>query len=315
MSSELDKEDMSDMIYVDLPIDLRPELDIYGIEEVDRGVCEDSYENRSILRANRLSWQIIYNGVGEPSGNIAVLSPEMATAKALKGVEDRSFILVDDRNPNSDYITEEALLIEEKADTVVPLWVSAATRAWVRIREARKNDPKKSPMVAGPPSRCTYIKQDGVRCLLWCTGRKTDDGLCRVHLGGKHNNQVGAVAKARDRAYQAAPAAVAMLEQLMESAESEPVKLKAATEILDRAGVRGGIEIDAKIELDVRPAADVISERLARLLPTASAITAKLEEAAATDEIVDAEVVEETVTVTYTENSVIEEAELPGTDE
>ena len=302
MSSELDKEDMPDMIYVDTPIDLRPELDIYGIEEVDRGVCEDTYENRSILRANRLSWQIIYNGVGEPSGNIAVLSPEMATAKALKGVEDRSFILVDDRNPNSDYITEEALLIEEKADTVVPLWVSAATRAWVRIREARKTDPKKSPMVAGPPSRCTYIKQDGVRCLLWCTGRKTDDGLCRVHLGGKHNNQVGAVAKARDRAYQAAPAAVAILEQLMESAESEPVKLKAATEILDRAGVRGGIEIDAKIDIEVRPAADVISERLARLLPTASAITAKLEEAAA-DNVVDAEVVEETVTVTYTEKS------------
>lgn len=302
MSSELDKEDMPDMIYVDTPIDLRPELDIYGIEEVDRGVCEDTYENRSILRANRLSWQIIYNGVGEPSGNIAVLSPEMATAKALKGVEDRSFILVDDRNPNSDYITEEALLIEEKADTVVPLWVSAATRAWVRIREARKLDPKKSPMVAGPPTRCTHIKQDGVRCLLWCTGRRTDDGLCRVHLGGKHNNQVGAVAKARDRAYQAAPAAVAILEQLMESAESEPVKLKAATEILDRAGVRGGIEIDAKIDIEVRPAADVISERLARLLPTASAITAKLEEAAA-DNVVDAEVVEETVTVTYTEKS------------
>ena len=303
MSSELDKEHMPDIIYVDLPKDLRPELDIYGIEEVDRGVCEDSYENRSILRANRLSWQTIYNDVGEPSGNIAVLSPEMATAKALRGVEDRSFILVDDRNPNSDYITEEALLIEERADTVVPLWVTAQTRAWIRIREARKRDEKKAPMVAGPPTRCTHIKQDGVRCMLWCTGRKTDDGLCRVHLGAKHNNQVGAVAKARDRAYQAAPAAVAMLEQLMESAESEPVKLKAATEILDRAGIRGGVEIDAKIDIEMRPAAEVISERLARLLPTASAITEGIIEDA---EVVEEETEEETVTVTYTENVEVE---------
>jgi hypothetical protein len=298
MSSELDKNEEPDIIYVDLPRDLRPELDIYGIDEVDRGVCEDSYENRSILRANRLAWQIIYNNLGEPSGNIAVLSPEMATARSLRGVEDRHFLLVDERNPNSDYITEEALLIEEKVDTAVPLWVTAATRAWIRIREARKTDPTKAPMVVAPPTRCTHIKQDGVRCMLWCTGRKTDDGLCRVHLGAKHNNQVGAVAKARDRAYQAAPAAVAILEQLMETAESEPVKLKAATEILDRAGVRGGIEIDAKLEVDVRPAAEVVSERLARLLPSAAAITGSIIEL---EEIVTEE--DAYTENTYTENS------------
>jgi hypothetical protein len=58
----------------------------------------------------------------------------------------------------------------------------------------------------------------------------------------------------------------------MESAESEPVKLKAATEILDRAGVRGGVEIDAKIDIAVRPAASLIEERLARLRPQAQNI-------------------------------------------
>ena len=308
MSSELDKTENDNIIYVDLPKDLRPELDIYGIEEVDRGVCEDTYENRSILRANRLSWQIIYNNLGEPSGNIAVLSPEMATARSLRGAEDRHFILVDDRNPNSDYITEEALLLEDRVDTIVPLWVTAQTRTWIRIREARKVDPNKAPMVAGPPTRCTHIKQDGVRCLLWCTGRKTDDGLCRVHLGSKHNNQVGAVAKARDRAYQAAPAAVAMLEQLMESAESEPVKLKAATEILDRAGIRGGVEIDAKLEVDVRPAAEVVSERLARLLPSAAAITGDIIEV----EVVEEETEEETVTVRTRKSTSSESAAEDG---
>jgi hypothetical protein len=73
--------------------------------------------------------------------------------------------------------------------------------------------------------------------------------------------------------HQAAPKAVEVLEQLMESAESEPVKLKAATEILDRAGVRGGIEIDAKLEVDIRPAAELIQERLRRLRPGTSDIT------------------------------------------
>jgi hypothetical protein len=67
-----------------------------------------------------------------------------------------------------------------------------------------------------------------------------------------------------------------MLEDLMENAESEPVKLKAATEILDRAGVRGGIEIDSTVNIDVRPAASIIAERLNRLASGAIEASAKL---------------------------------------
>ena len=51
----------------------------------------------------------------------------------------------------------------------------------------------------------------------------------------------------------------------MNSAESEPVKLKAATEILDRAGVRAGFDIGGEVSIDVRPAASIIAERLQRL--------------------------------------------------
>jgi hypothetical protein len=65
---------------------------------------------------------------------------------------------------------------------------------------------------------------------------------------------------------QSAPRAVEILEALLESAESEPVKLKAATELLDRAGVRGGYEIDQNVAIDVRPAADILQERLKTLL-------------------------------------------------
>jgi hypothetical protein len=88
----------------------------------------------------------------------------------------------------------------------------------------------------------------------------------------------------------------------MENAESEPVKLKAATEILDRAGVRGGVEIDTNINIDVRPAASVIAERLDRLAQGAIQTAAKLAEAGLIVEpdkdIIDAEVVEEKKEIT-----------------
>ena len=268
MSEDLDKQ-VNELVYSETPKDYRPDLSFYGIDEVDRGVCEDSFENRSILRVHRLNWQPIYDANGEITGNIEVLSPEMSARRSEKTLEDRRVLLTDDRDLNSDFITEEALLIEEQSDILVPLWVVAATRTWIRIRETRKENPKAMPLIGGPPTRCRAIKSDGVRCMKWCTGRVTDDGLCTVHLGSKNNNLTGAVARARQRAYQAAPTAVAILESMMESAESEQVKLKAATEILDRAGIRGGIEIEAKVELTERPADDVIRERLARLAPQA----------------------------------------------
>ena len=258
---------------INTPNDLRPDLSIYGIDEVDRGVCDDTYENRSVLRVNRLSWNTIYNENGVPTGHIQVISPEMLAFKNQITAEDRRAILTDPRDLNSDFITEEDLLIEEMADHLVPLWVIHATKTWNRIREARVSDPGKSPLISGPPARCRAIKSDGNRCLLWYSGRGNDDGLCRTHLGTKRPQITGAAVRARERVHQAAPKAVEVLEQLMESAESEPVKLKAATEILDRAGVRGGIEIDAKLEVDIRPAAELIQERLRRLRPGTSDIT------------------------------------------
>lgn len=273
MSKELDKQDIPGMVYDSTPRDLRPDLSLYGLEETDRGVCEDTYENRSVLRANRLNWQIIYDESGEPTDNILVLSPEMASRLSERRAEDRKTILVDPRNLDSDYLTEEGLLLEETADSLAPLWVIAATRTWIRIRNSRENgNPKAMPIQAGPPQRCRHIKSDNTRCLLWSANRVTDDGLCRTHLGTKQNNVTGAVARARTRAYQAAPIAVEILENLMESAESEPVKLKAATEILDRAGIRGGVEIDANIDISLRPSASLIEERLARLRPQAQDI-------------------------------------------
>lgn len=265
--ADSDEDFEKEIIFSDITGDLRPDLEMLGIDEVDRGVCEDNYENRSMLRLHKMNWNVIYDELGQPTGLIQALSPEMRSAKTKATIEDRKAILVDDRDINSDYLTEEALLIEEASDVLVPLWVIGQTRTWLRIRQGREKNPKLAPIWETAPHRCTYMKADGVRCMLWCSGRKTDMGLCRTHLGSRQGNLAGAVQKARTRAYQAAPAALEILEQLMESAESEPVKLKAATEILDRAGVRGGVEIDAKVDITERSSEDVIRERLLRLVP------------------------------------------------
>jgi hypothetical protein len=127
--------------------------------------------------------------------------------------------------------------------------------------------------------------------MLWSSGRPKDDGLCRIHLRSTKHKTSDDIERARNKLMQAAPYAVDKLEELMEYAESEPVQLKAATEILDRAGVRGGIEIDSNVNIDVRPAAEVINERLERLAKGAIQAAAMLSQNGA--EIVDAEVVED----------------------
>jgi hypothetical protein len=126
-----------------------------------------------------------------------------------------------------------------------------------------------------------------------------DDGYCRIHLGSLQRKPGEDVERARAKLTQAAPYAVDILEDLMENAASEPVRLKASTEILDRAGVRGGVEFDAKIEVhDGRPPAQIVAERLQRLATGAIEVAAKLSEAgieiSAKDgsDIEDAEVVE-----------------------
>ena len=124
--------------------------------------------------------------------------------------------------------------------------------------------------------------------MLWSSGRPKDDGLCRIHL--RTNRRPGAdVEWARQKLKQSASAAVDVLEELMDTAQSEPVRLKASTEILDRAGVRGGVEVDVGGVLEVRPAKDIVAERLQRLADAAQRKAASLVDV----KVIEAEVVME----------------------
>jgi hypothetical protein len=274
---------------IDEPIDLRPDLTLIGIEEADKGVCEDTFENRQILRRAKLNWDPVYSTNGVPTGLIRARSQQSTIERRILSLGEKKPIMVDPDNRNSDYLTGLDLLAESKTDFLVPPWVIHATRLYLKEQdEGGPRSEKRQPLAQ--PHRCRQIKDDTIRCMLWSSGRPKDDGLCRIHLRSVKHKSSDDIERARTKLMQAAPYAVDVLEDLMESAESEPVKLKAATEILDRAGVRGGIEVDTSVNIDVRPAASIIAERLQRLTATAVEASARL---SPETETIDAEVVED----------------------
>ena len=283
------KEDPTDrQPRLDTPLDLRPDLSELGIIEHERGVCDDTYDNRSVLRRAKYNWDSVYDATGNPTGLIAARSPEAMRERRVLSLAEKRPLLVDGKNNNSDYLTGVDLLLDDGALKVVPPWVIGATRKWV----AEQNEPTASQKQAAVlPTRCRTVKEDGLRCMLWASGRLKDDGLCRAHL--KSVRKPGEdVERARRKLIQAAPYAVDVLEDMMENAESEPVKLKAATEILDRAGVRGGTELSVDVEVnDARPPHVVVAERLQRLAAGAANMQSMLDAASAKEDITDAEIV------------------------
>lgn len=279
-------------VEIDEPVNMRPDLGALGIEEVERGICLDTYENRASLRRAKMGWDPVYASNGVPTGMIQARSPEMDRARRIISISEKRPILVDPNMINSDYVTGLDLLAESAADHIVPPWVLNATRNYLKEQEAGgPSSSKRQPL--GLPTRCRAIKDDGIRCMLWSSGRLKDDGYCRVHLGSIQRKPGEDVERARAKLTQAAPYAVDVLEDLMENAASEPVRLKASTEILDRAGVRGGVEFDARLEVtDGRSPAQIVAERLNRLAAGAIEVTAKLAELGTVVEVSDGSDVE-----------------------
>jgi len=288
-------EDEQPIVEIDDPVNLRPDLSELGIVEAERGVCEDTFENRKILRGAKMGWDTVYSTNGVPTGLIQARSQAMATERRMLSLAEKKPIMVDPDRPNSDYLTGLELLAESASDYLVPPWVVGATKMWVK--EQDQPIATENRKATALPHRCRAVKDDGLRCMLWSSGRPKDDGLCRVHLRSVKKRPGEDIERARQKLTQAAPYAVDMLEDLMLNAASEPVKLKASTEILDRAGIRGGQEFDltAKV-IDGRPAAVIIQERLARLAPDALTSAGELIDQGVTidAEVSDAEIVEDT---------------------
>jgi hypothetical protein len=260
---------------VEVPYDRRPNLEELGIIEIERGICEDTFENRAILRRSMLKWSPVFDDqTGAATNLIIARSIEQDKERALISINNKKQLLSDPGNVNSDFLTGLDLLLDDEALKISPPWVVGATRNWLKEQEnGGPKSEKRAPL--GLPSRCRMTKTDGTRCQLWNSGRIKDDGLCRVHLGSTRRT-ANNVEIARLKISQASTYAVDVLEELMETAISEPVKLKAATEILDRAGVRGGMELNIDVKTTDRSPAEVLAERLARLEAVASERTTQL---------------------------------------
>jgi hypothetical protein len=303
MTSDLEpttnnEDEASGLPDITTPVDLRPDLTEFGIIEYDKGVCEDTFENRQILRAANFTWDYVYDQLGHSTGLISARSKEQLRERRLVNFSERRPLLTDPTNNNSDFLTGLDLIIDRDACKITPPWVVAATRAY--LEEQEQGGPKSERRAPkGLPHRCKTVKSDGLRCLMWASGRLKDDGLCRYHL--KFNRRPGGdIERARQKIVQSAPYAVDKLEELLD-AQSEPVQLKAATEILDRAGVRGGIELNVEVESNGPSPHEVIAARMEQLRIAALHAIA---EAAPETKIIDAEPVIEIST-----NGVPEEAE------
>lgn len=149
-----------------------------------------------------------------------------------------------------------------------------------------------------PVARCRAVKQDGTRCKRWGmrgttkviiakNGETWTGGLCPNHGGHlphvkEHANSM--IEAARLRIIDTADAAVDTMIDLMTNAP-DAVRHRAAADILDRAGIKGPVEIDVTVRQE-ESAADRVQRRIAEL---AARVTPAPEAHEDEIEIVDAE--------------------------
>lgn len=155
------------------------------------------------------------------------------------------------------FVQPDVVPIEEDADAIEVMWMERNSRPFVPT-------PWK-PMRA---LRCTGVTKNGPRAGKRC-GREATLGttICEAH--GANLPSIKKAAENRKnqillRLVGMTDDALETIDELRGSAVSEAVRLKAATEILDRAGVRGGSDLNVKVE-QVDTAADLVRNKLEEL--------------------------------------------------
>lgn len=232
------------------------ELFSLGIDEVEPWVCEDTYDNRAILRKAKFMWATVTSDDPSPTGLIRVFSDEVLTARRNSVWESRKPIMKDPADRYSDYLEPD----DYPLDYDLPWWMQQRLRGWNKQTDEGVPEAERRPF----PVRCETRRNDGTRCWNWA-GSPKKAGLCKQHLPWQAELEQRNIQVARLKLLQAGPAMADNLEDLALNAAGEAVRLKATTEILDRIGVRGGVEIDAHVEVEQVDPAKAIREKLERL--------------------------------------------------
>ncbi|UDL15792.1 hypothetical protein QEH42_gp166 [Microbacterium phage Pumpernickel] len=287
---------------IEAPPSLLPDLTEWGIEEIERGVCEDTFGNRRAIKQNKASWIPVFDTNGYPTPYIQVVSSEMhQRAKAT----ERISILSDPQDMDSDYITGFSLLLESRAPEIVPTWVLRITRNFQKLEDEREAlGPDAAALdsrLVYPPGRCNARKADGTRCWGWHNGTTDMDFLCRIHAKSHSGNKrplYGPSQKqiAHNRLASGLVGAVEVIEELMVSSTDERVRLAAAKEWLEKGGMKEAIQIEQKVEHKGEDAAAILLNRLADLKKGHDDkidLLKELEARHGAGEIEDAEVIED----------------------
>lgn len=262
-------------------------LSMFGIEEIDPNTCEDTSRNRAALRKIKIPFWILEPGVLE----VELYTPEELNPHHTTMYAKYSELLVDPKNPWSDYVSMLDLPLSYME--VAPAWISRTINEY-NDAIAHKLPASKVPVI---PGRCKRKRADGSRCWGWGWPHLKAEGFCRHHVSNATFNasvQMGRLSDAaKMRLSQLSEPALLALEDLVINSPVPQVRLKAATEILDRMGIRGGSEltVSGTVQHEQVDPAEAVRKRLADMASKPELEAAKeLDEDG--NEIVEAEVVE-----------------------
>lgn len=108
--------------------------------------------------------------------------------------------------------------------------------------------------------KCHARKRDGSQCQAWALPGAS---VCRLHGGGT----AASMAKAKLRMMELVDPAIATIARIMADPTAKPAdRLRAAENILDRAG------IPRRMELDPDMARDILAQKLAQILVDTSVV-------------------------------------------
>jgi hypothetical protein len=283
---------------IEAPPGLLPDLSEWGIEEIERGVCEDSLENRKIIRQRKAQSRVVFDTNGMPTGFIQVVTAEMY--QMAQGLS-KSDLLSDPDDYNSDYLSGVKLILAPNAKHLAPTWVINTTKTYIRQQDRARDLGADAALMQSRlvtvPARCKAMKADSTRCWGWSDGSTDTVGFCRTHARranrslDPHGMTVNQIM--RNRMLSGAVGMLDKLEQLAES-EDERIALTATRDYLDRAGFKAVEHIEQKVEVTHNDAADEVRKRLAKLKEgqaNQAKIFQQIRDAHAEAETVEAEIV------------------------
>lgn len=253
---------------IEAPPGLLPNLSEWGIDEVERGVCEDTFENRKIIRQHKARFNAVFDSNGQPTGYIQVITAEMY--QMAQGLS-KSDLLSDPDDYNSDYLSGMKLILAENSKHLAPTWVLNVTKTYIRQQDRKRELGPDAALLqtrlVNVPHRCNAMKADGTRCWGWSDGSTDTAGFCRAHarrVGKSPGHGLSTHQIMRNRMLSGATGMLDKLEELSES-EDQRIALTAVRDYLDRAGFKAVEHVEQKVEVTVTDAAQTVKERLEKL--------------------------------------------------